>query len=196
MTETAIYLIGYRGTGKTSVGRILAERMARRCIDLDREIETAAGRSIRAIFDEGGESSFRDWESKCLAGVASQSDSCVIALGGGAILRQANRDLIRNSGACVWLTADEATLAERIRADSDSAETRPALTDLSFEEEIASVLAEREPLYREAADHIIATQNRSPPQIAQDILDWYGQGRPSGDESLRREDDPGTGIDS
>ncbi|MEL6110313.1 MAG: shikimate kinase [Planctomycetota bacterium] len=191
MTETAIYLIGYRGTGKTSVGRVLADRMARRCIDLDREIETASGQSICAIFERGGEASFRDWESRCLVEVANQTDPCVIALGGGAILRQTNRDLIKSTGVCVWLTADVTTLAARIRADSGSTETRPALTDLAFEDEIAAVLADREPLYRQSADHVVATQNRSPPQIAQHILDWYGQGRFSKDASHTPDENPG-----
>ena len=177
MIGTKIYLTGYRGTGKTSVGELLAQLLDWRSLDLDREIEAAASQSIREIFDAGGESAFRDWESQCLKHVASLEESCVVALGGGAILRDSNRSEIKSSGTCVWLTANAETLATRIRGDSDSAETRPALTDLSFEDEIAAVLAKREPLYRQSADHVVSTESKSPPQIAQAILEWYGQSR-------------------
>ena len=177
MTESTIYLIGYRGTGKSSVGRLLAERMGRLCVDLDRQIEATSGQSIRTIFAEGGETAFRDWESRCLVEVVRVGEPSVVALGGGTILREDNRDQLRATGVCVWLTAEVKTLATRIQADSGSAETRPALTDLAFEAEIASVMTEREPLYRISADHVVSTEGKSPPQIAQEILDWYGRGK-------------------
>ncbi|MEO1525870.1 MAG: shikimate kinase [Planctomycetota bacterium] len=172
-----IYLIGYRGTGKTSVAKILADLLAAPCVDLDRVIETSAAQSIRQIFEVGGEPAFRDWESKCLEEVIRNHEVGVVALGGGTILRESNRDRIRATGACIWLTADVKTLASRIQSDADSAQTRPALTDLSFEQEIASVMAKREPLYRQSADHVVSTEDKLPPQIAGEILEWYRQGK-------------------
>ncbi|MGB7344391.1 MAG: shikimate kinase [Pirellulaceae bacterium] len=163
-----IYLTGYRGTGKTSVGKILAHRLDRQLVDLDDRVEAAAGKTIREIFDEGGEKSFRDWESKCLKLVTSETNG-VIALGGGAILRESNRDLIASSGICFWLDADAATLAERIFGDQSTHSRRPALSDLDPADEIRHLLAQREPLYRAVSKHRIETTGKTIDAIAAEI---------------------------
>ena len=174
--QRTIYLTGYRGTGKTTVGRLIAAELGCRCVDLDRLIEQSAESSIREIFESGGEAEFRDWESRCLERLAKTPTDAltVVALGGGAILREENRDRIRESGCCVWLTASPETLVGRIAGDPLSEADRPALTKLSAAREVEEMLAKRQPLYRESADHIVSTEAKSPGEIAAEILEWYG----------------------
>jgi shikimate kinase len=151
LTGQHLYLTGYRGSGKTTVGRLVASRLGRRCIDLDDEIETHAGRSIREIFADGGEATFRDLETAALLRVASGSPA-VISLGGGAILRPENREVIAKTGIAVWLKIDADTVIQRLAGDTTTAERRPALTALPPREEVESLLQKREPLYQEVAD--------------------------------------------
>ena len=179
-----IYLTGYRGTGKTTVGRLISAELGTGCVDLDEFIESAAGSSIREIFDQGGEPAFRDWESRCLNQVATDgSFGRVISLGGGAILSAANRDVIRQTGVCIWLTASPAVIAQRIADDATTLGRRPALTLLSPVEEIRTLLASREPLYRESANLIVATEGTSPQQLARQIVAWVQRrGRDQGQD--------------
>lgn len=166
-----IYLTGLRGTGKTSVGRVLAETLGLPLVDLDDRIEQAAGKSIREIFADGGETAFRDHESECLEQVAG-GPPAIVALGGGAILRSQNRQRLAQTGLCVWLVADAQTLVGRIQSDQLTAERRPALTTLSESEEVKKLVADREPLYRQAADHRVDTAGKSIEQVADEILSW------------------------
>lgn len=147
-----IALIGYRGSGKTTIGRRLADRLWWPFVDLDQLIVMRAGKSIREIFEQQGEQKFRDLETESLAFVLKSNDQ-VIALGGGALVRPENRQLLLG-GNChgVYLRCDPAVLAERIAADATTADMRPNLTSLGGGiEEIEKVLVEREPIYREAA---------------------------------------------
>src|SRR5262245_39434407 len=111
-----IFLIGYRGSGKTTVAAALGQRLGWPWIDADAELERQAGKSIKEIFAEGGEASFRDLESTVLSKLVAR-ERHVVALGGGAILREANRALLRGRGKIVWLTAAPETLFARISAD-------------------------------------------------------------------------------
>ena len=149
-----IALIGYRGSGKTSVGRRLAERRGFAFVDADAELVRRAGRSIRDIFEQQGEGAFRDLESAVLDDVL-KLPAAILSLGGGVILREANRKRLIESGlARVYLRADAQTLHDRIHADPATAANRPALTHLGGGvEEIQTLLAAREPLYREVATH-------------------------------------------
>ena len=104
-THMNLLLIGYRGTGKTTVARLLAERLGWQWLDADEELERRAGKTIAAIFADEGESAFRDLESQVLADLV-QRDRHIIALGGGVVLRPENRALIKQAGTVVWLTAD------------------------------------------------------------------------------------------
>lgn len=172
-----LYLSGYRGTGKTTVGRLVAQQLATECVDLDVAIEAAAGKTIAEIFDGGGESAFRDWETRCLRELetrpaANPAAAIVVSLGGGAILRDENRQLIADSGVCVWLKASPETIASRINMDETTAQRRPALTQLSPLEEIRAVLEQREPLYRESARLIVDTEQKSPQQVGREIVQW------------------------
>jgi shikimate kinase len=156
------------------VGKLLAQALGVPIIDLDDQIESAAGKTIREIFDEGGESAFRQWETQCLQQVAKQPPM-VIALGGGAILSEQNRQSIGQSGTCVWLKADAETLLKRMQSDHSTAQRRPALTTLPEHEEVKRLLADREPLYRHVADHSVETAGKSIEQVADLILTLLGQ---------------------
>lgn len=163
-----IYLTGYRGSGKSSVGRILAETLGLPFVDLDDEVESTVKKSIREIFQEGGEKQFRDLETQCLVEVSQRAPS-VIALGGGAILRAENRDCMAATGKCFWLVADAETLLARINADATTAERRPSLTELPQLQEVEMMLQNRKNDYKAAADHCIDVTDLTAQQVAQQI---------------------------
>ena len=161
-----IVLIGYRGTGKSSVGKILAERLGRRVISTDAEVVRRAGLPIPEIVKQSGWERFRDLESDVCRDLAGQ-DGLIIDTGGGVILRPQNVAVRKTNGTLVWLTAEGATIAARIGGDSQ----RPSLTGTkSFVEEIDDVLRERKPTYEAAADHVVGTDGRSLTEIADAIL--------------------------
>ncbi|QDU79581.1 Shikimate kinase 2 [Polystyrenella longa] len=163
-----ITLIGYRGCGKTSVARLLAERLGWDWIDADVVIEQNAGQSIKEIFDTEGEPGFRQRERETIHQLLQQ-DQLILASGGGAILNEQTRTDMQASGPVVWLNAPAETLAERIEADALSQSQRPSLTGKSISAEVAEVLEQREPLYRETATVIIDAAASSPEQIARKI---------------------------
>lgn len=164
-----ITLVGYRGTGKSSVARELAGRLGLTAVDADAEIERRAGRNIREIFAEQGEPAFRALERTVMAELLSQ-DGLVIAAGGGAVLNQETRRDMRVAGPVVWLQAAPQTIAARLAGDPATRDRRPALTAADPLSEIASLLAAREPLYRDVATIAVATDDRLPALIIDDIL--------------------------
>ena len=180
-TEKNLYLTGYRGTGKSTVGRRLAERLETQCIDLDDVVEAVAGKSIREIFEQGGEESFRDFESSALVEVSSQ-DGVVISLGGGAILRPENRKRISSRGFCFWLDAQPETILKRLRGDASSEQRRPALTDLNELEEIRAMLTSRQKFYSEVSSYRINVTDRGIGGITEEILLRWQELKDSGAE--------------
>ncbi len=162
-----IFLIGYRGTGKTTVARLLAERLGWHWLDADALLEARHGRSIRTIFAEEGEAGFRDKESALLPELCRLHNH-VIATGGGVILRPTNRDQLRTAGHVIWLTADAATLWQRIQGDRTTSERRPNLTGGGLAE-VEELLRVREPLYRECAHATFSTVDRGPEEVAEEI---------------------------
>jgi shikimate kinase len=158
-------LIGLRGTGKSTVGRLLAGRLGRGFADADVELEARAGRPIRAIFAEDGEPAFRDWEERVITELTARP-GLVLATGGGVVLRPANRERLRAYGPVVWLAAAPEVLAARLAADARGVADRPALTAAGTLAELAEVLRAREPLYRGLADLVVATDGRTPEQVA------------------------------
>jgi shikimate kinase len=166
-----LFLIGARGSGKTTVAARLAEGLNWACLDADDVLEQRAGQSIRAIFDSEGEAGFRDREAAILEELCGR-EKAVIATGGGAVLRPENRQRLRQAGAVVWLCADVDTLWQRIAADSSSGERRPALLGVGGREEVATVLARREALYRECAHLAVHTAGRTPAEVAAEVLAW------------------------
>jgi shikimate kinase len=165
--SSIIFLIGFRCTGKTTVARLLAEKLGWDWSDADSLLEARYGKSIRQIFASEGEAGFRDKEEQILA-EACQLQRCVIATGGGVILRDINRKRMRSAGKVVWLTADAQTIWDRFQADPATLNRRPPLT-VGGLAEIEEVLKMREPLYRACADLIISTAGRSTEEIAQQI---------------------------
>jgi shikimate kinase len=142
-------LIGYRGCGKSTVGKRLADRLWTKFVDTDELVVKKAGKTIKRIFEEDGEDAFRDLEVEVVAEVCKLEDH-VIALGGGAVLREENRQAIKDAGLkVIYLKCDPAELHRRIQADPTTVATRPALTDMGGTvEEIRKLLEEREPIYR------------------------------------------------
>ena len=164
-----LILIGYRGTGKSTVGKVLAKRLDRELVSTDKEIVKRAGRSIPEIVQEKGWEYFRDLESDVCRDLAGR-DNLVIDTGGGAILRQGNVEVLKRNGTLFWLTASVATIAGRIGGDTQ----RPSLTGAkSFVEEIEEVLRERTPKYQAAADHVLSTDGRSIQQLVSTILGLF-----------------------
>ncbi len=166
-----IYLIGYRGSGKTTIARHLATMLWWNWIDADSHLERQAGRTIREIFETDGEQGFRDLESRVVADLSLYSQ-LVIALGGGAVLRQENRSRIKASGKCVWLKASPELLWSRIQADPPTTARRPNLTAQGGIEEVQRLLTERTPVYEECADLTVETDGRAPLAIATTIARW------------------------
>ena len=172
MASMHILLIGYRGSGKSGVGKLLSELLDRDFIDTDIAIETSAGKTIAEIFAEVGEEGFRDLESNQIASLDSLIESAIISLGGGAILHRENRRCIRNLGKTVWLQATPETIYERISNDETTQSRRPKLSKLSDRDEIRSILEMRVPWYNEVADLTVSTDGLSIERVAVTIVDW------------------------
>jgi shikimate kinase len=173
-----LFLIGYRGTGKSTVAQLLAQRLGWDWVDADATLETQHGRSVRDIFAEEGEAPFRDKEEAVLDALCGL-ERRVIATGGGVILRKANRDRLSAAGKVVWLTADADTIQRRLQADPTTPVRRPALT-VGGQAEIEEALRSREPLYRACANLTVATEGRTPETVAELILDMIAPSRSEG----------------
>jgi shikimate kinase len=167
--SSLLFLVGYRGTGKSTVARLLAERLGWGWVDADELLERRHGRSIREIFAEEGEVGFRDKEAVILEELC-RGERLVVATGGGVVLREENRKRMRVAGRVVWLTADAPTLWRRLQQDPTTGERRPALT-VGGLEEVEELLRVREPLYRDCADFTVSTVERPPEEIVAAILD-------------------------
>ena len=163
-----ITLIGYRGCGKSSIAPRLAKRLEWNWIDSDRVIEERAGCCIRQIFENEGEVGFRKRESDIIAELLQQ-DCLVLASGGGAILAEENRIRMKAAGPVVWLHASIEALAKRLSRDRFAGENRPSLTGRPIAEEVAEVMAIREPLYRECATIVVDSEREWPEQVARRI---------------------------
>ncbi len=163
-------LIGYRATGKTILARLLAERLGWEWIDADVEIERRSGKSIARIFAEDGEPAFRDLEAEVIADLCRR-EHLVLAAGGGAPLRKESRQVMRDGGKVVWLTARPQTIHARMSGDATTAGRRPELTDRGPLQEIRHLLAQREPIYRESAHLQVDTEGKTPAQLTDEILE-------------------------
>jgi shikimate kinase len=166
-----LYLVGYRCTGKTSVGRLLAEAMAWTFVDMDRELVAEAGMPIEEMVESLGWKSFREREGKLLQRL-SQGTEQVISTGGGVVTVPENIAIMRESGKVVWLHASPATIAERMEADTSTTGQRPPLQGNDSVAEIREVFAERLPLYDEAMHLQVETDNLSPEEVAESIVRW------------------------
>jgi shikimate kinase len=163
-----VTLIGYRGTGKTSVAGPLASRLGFESVDADAEIERRAGRTIREIFAAEGEAGFRARERDVMAEYLAQ-DRLVVAAGGGAVLDADTRARIRAAGPAVWLRATVETIERQVAADATTRDRRPNLTT-GGRREIEELLALREPIYRQCATLTVDIDGRPIDAIVEEIL--------------------------
>ncbi len=151
-----VILIGYRCTGKTSIGRRLAARLGVPFIDTDEIVEKAAGKSIREMVEEKGWPFFRVKERDAVKTLSAPGKS-VIATGGGAVMDERNAAVLKKEGAVIWLHADEQTILKRMFADIAAADQRPPLSSHDLGKEITDTLAVRTPVYRRLADFTVDT---------------------------------------
>ena len=157
-----IYLIGMMGSGKSTVGKILAEKMELLFIDLDSEIEKTGGKSVSEIFNQDGEDQFRKLESEEL----KQYSESVVACGGGIILDEENRQYINENGVAVLLTASMDELFKRL-SDSNN---RPILPDENTEKALTNLWLERKKDYLNTSDFLIETDGENPIEITNKIF--------------------------
>ena len=157
-----IYLIGMMGSGKSTVGKPLSEKMHKPFIDLDSEIEKGTGKNISEIFDIDGEEQFRKMETKQL----KQYSESIVACGGGIVLKDENREFINENGVTILLTASMEELSHRL---SDSG-NRPLLADDNTEEALTKLWLERQLNYLNTANFTIATDGKNPEQLTEEIL--------------------------
>lgn len=165
-----LVLIGMRGSGKSAVGKLLAERLGRHFNDTDEMVEDWEGLPIAQVWQAYGEEYFRDVESRVVAEV-TQRGAKVIATGGGAILRPPNVAALRRSGLLVWLRAEPDVLRVRLAGRTGN---RPSLTGADPLDEIAVIAAERADRYRDAADHAVDTDGRTVAEVADAVAAWLG----------------------
>ena len=160
-----VFLVGPMGAGKTTIGKYLAQHMKLRFADTDTEIEVRTGADIPWIFDVEGEAGFRDREQQVVAEM-TEWDDLVLATGGGVVLRPENRSALAGRGFVVYLYATVEEQVRRTRRDRH----RPLLQKGDPEQILRALMTERDPLYREIADHIIETDACSPRIVAQRLV--------------------------
>jgi shikimate kinase len=172
-----LLLIGFMGAGKTTVGKLLAERLGYQFVDTDDLIVERAGKTIPRIFAEDGEARFRQWETEVIRSLSEHTQH-VIALGGGVVKREENLPLLKAAGLIVYLAASPEELARRIHAMPG---TRPLIdgggekkTLPEVEERVRKLLAERLPLYERAADVVIETTGLTVEEVCQKITAQAG----------------------
>ena len=180
-----VTLVGYRGTGKSTVAALLAGRLGCAWLDADAALEERLGTTIAALVRERGEPAFRDAEETLLRELL---DSCagVLATGGGVVLRPVNREALRSRGRPVaWLTAPADVIRGRLAADPLTRDRRPALSAGAAAAgdplaEVDAALASREALYREVADAVFDTAAEPPERVAGRIASWLASGQHAG----------------
>lgn len=164
-----VVLVGMMGSGKSSVGRLLADWLGVRLNDIDATIEYEAGRAIPKIFEAWGEGRFRELEREAIAR-AVRDRPCVIATGGGAFADPVNREALKSGGVVVYLRATPERLAARVR----HASKRPLLHNADPLDRIRELLAQREASYLEA-DHVVETDGVRVDEVVAKILDLLGR---------------------
>ena len=164
-----IVLVGYRGTGKSAVGAIVAERLEMQCIAMDAKIVEKVGMSIPEFVEKHSWSAFRNVESE-IARELSGVDNIVVDSGGGVIERPENIDALRTNGIIIWLTASVDAIVSRIEGGTE----RPSLTGVkSFTDEVEEILNSRIPKYATAAQYEVDTDDLTPEQVADRVVGFW-----------------------
>ena len=200
--EDCIFLIGFMGSGKTKVGRVLAGKLGAVYLDTDEMIEEREGISISRIFEQYGEPYFRDLETQVLEDLPGilPEKPVVISVGGGLPVREENRMRMRRIGMVVFLTAREETLVGRL----SGSRKRPLLQGADLRERIRSLSAVRLDLYLDAADWEVATDGKTPEAIAEEIIRVTGKDLAAGlqqtgtalDRNINRQEQKGEAADA
>ena len=165
-----VFLIGYRCTGKSSVGKLLSEKLDWPFIDTDSLLVSESGSSIKEIVENHGWHAFRKMEQAIVERVCTL-DRRIVATGGGVVLNAANVAIMKKSGRLVWLRAEPATIKARMTRDQDTEAFRPALTSKDSFSEIEETLIKRYPFYKQAMDFFVDTDNVGLDVIVDSILE-------------------------
>jgi shikimate kinase len=174
---TNICLVGFMGTGKTSVGKLVAEKTGKKFIETDSMIVEMAGKSIPEIFSEDGEISFREWEIQAIK-KASTLSNCVFSVGGGVVLNNINILYLKRSSVIICLTATSEIIYKRTMAEGK--EKRPLLAKEDPMKEIENLLCFRSPFYAAATNLEIDTTDLTEEGVAREIIDLYEEKREQG----------------
>ena len=169
-----LFLIGYRCSGKTTIGKSIAKTIGWSFVDSDIWVIKACGKSIQDIIDTEGWNAFRRLEHSTIKQICTH-DRQVVATGGGVVLDADNVRAIKNSGMVVWLDASAETIRKRMFEDRNSKHFRPALTDRGRIEEIEDILSQRKPYYMSASDFFIHTDDLPPGEITRRIIERLGE---------------------
>ena len=172
-----VFLIGFRGSGKSTIGPLLATSLGGHWLDADKLIEEATGHTIPQLFEQLGEAGFREIEAQSIRDAILHPRAAppiVLSTGGGAVMNEATRGLLKQHGRCIWLHAPAEILLQRIESDSNTV-PRPALTDLDPLQEIRCLLEQREPVYADCADYDIDTSQFTATQVVDEIGRWWNQ---------------------
>ena len=163
-----IFLIGFMGCGKSTIARILSEKLGVPQVEMDEQIVQEQGMPITEIFEKYGEEHFRDIETDLVRRLQLQT-GVVVSCGGGAVLREENRRMMKESGAIVWLTAKPETILERVKHSVD----RPVLNGHMNVEYITELMAKRHDCYEAAADFCVSTDGKDREEICEEIMSLY-----------------------
>lgn len=162
-----IVLIGFMGSGKSSVGKRLSYKLRRPFVDSDQLITDKEGCSISQIFSEKGEEVFRDIETECIRTLTENKSRFIFSTGGGVPLRKENRGLLRKIGTVVYLKTTPETIYDRIKDDT----TRPLLQSADPQMKIREMMNERNGIYEETADITVSTDDKTCREIADEIVE-------------------------
>ena len=173
-----IVLIGFMGCGKSTIGIKLSYKLHMTVEDTDKWIEKKEGKSITDIFAENGEAYFRGVETQCMKALTDQPGCHIISTGGGMPLREENRPLLKKMGHVIYLKAEPETIWGRLSGDT----TRPLLQCENPQKKIQTLLAERNPIYTEAADSVIEVDGKDTDTIIEEILKEHAACRVIGKE--------------
>ena len=167
MTAKNIIIVGITGVGKTTIGKVLSEKLDKQFIDLDKYIEVSCGVDIPTIFELEGEQGFRDRETLALKQVISQSDNYGLSLGGGCVIRSENRQIItRSNNLVLQLIADLKVIVERL---VKSPNKRPLLANQDIQQKIENLFKERKEFYDAVSDLTVNTTNLKPAQVVSKV---------------------------